>query len=204
MWGEIPLFLVTHRSVPANNFAELVALMKSKPGQLTLSTVGVGSIHHLNAEAMKAALGVDVLVVQYKGVGPAVQALVGGQVSMSVSALPALVPHLKSGTIRILAANTPKRTSLSPDTPTIAESGAPGFDYPAGLGVLARAGTPAPIIARLSTEVVGALRHGDNPKRLADLGFEIVGSTPEEYAARIKSDLAKYAKVVKDAGIKAN
>lgn len=202
--GEIPLFLVTHRSVPANNFAELVALMKSKPGQLTLSSIGAGSIHHLNAEAMKAAFGLDFLVVHYKGVGPGVQALVAGEVSMSVSALPALLPHLKSGTIRVLAVNTPKRTSLSPDTPTIAESGAPGFDYPAAIGVLARAGTPSPIIARLATEVVGALRYGDNPKRLGDLGFEIVGSTPGEYAARIKTDLAKYAKVVKDAGIKAN
>lgn len=202
--GEIPLFLVTHQSVAATSFGELVALIKAKPGQLTLSTIGTGSIHHLSAEALKPALGLDFLIVQYKGVAPAVQALVAGQVSMSLSALPALQPHLNSGTVRVLAVNTPKRASLVPSTPTIAESGAPGFDYPAGLGMLVRAGTPAPLVAKLAAEVAGALRHADNPQRLAKFGFEIVGSTPEEYAARIKADIAKYAKVVKDAGIKAN
>lgn len=202
--GEIPLFLVTNSSVPAGTFAELIALVKAKPGQFNFAAPGTGSIHHLNVEALKAAFGMDVLVVQYKGAAPSVQALLGGQVAMTFSAYPSLLAHLNSGKMRVLAVNTPKRTNLSPNTPTIAEMGAPEFDYPAGVGVLAPAGTPAPIIARLAKEVIAAMHFGDNPKRLTELGFEVIGSTPESFASRIKADLAKYSKVVKASGAKAN
>lgn len=202
--GEIPLFLVTNSSVPASTFAELIALIKAKPGQLNFAAPGTGSIHHLNVEALKSAFGLNVLVVQYKGASPSVQALLGGEVAMTFSAYPALLAHLNSGRIRVLAVNTPKRANLSPNTPTIAEMGVPDFNYPAGVGVLAPAGTPAPIIARLAKEVIAAMHYGDNPKRLTELGFETAGTTPEGFAARIKSDLAKYARIVKASGAKAN
>lgn len=202
--GDLPLFLVAHNSVQANTFAELVALIKSKPGKLSFGTSGIGSIHHLNTEAMKAVFGLDVLIVHYKGAAPAVPALLRGEILLSFLSMNAIRSHLAPGLIKILAVNTPKRTSLSPNTPTVAEQGAPDFDYPAGIGMLAPVGTPSAIIMRLSTEIAAAMRYGDNPKRLADLGFEVVGGTPEHFAALIESAVTKYAKVVKVSGARAN
>lgn len=202
--GDLPLFLVAHSSVPASTFAELVALIKSKPGQLNFGDSGVGSIHHLNGEAMKAAFGLDFLIVHYKGTAPTVPALLRGEVLLSFMSMNAIRPYAGSGRMKMLAVNSPKRTGLSPDTPTIAESGAPDFDYPAGLGMLAPASTPSPLMTKLSTEIAAAMRYGENQKRLTDLGFEVVGGTPEHFAALLKAALVKYARVVKASGANAN
>jgi tripartite-type tricarboxylate transporter receptor subunit TctC len=199
-----PLFLAVHASVPVKTFAELVALVKSKPGELTYGSSGTGSIHHITMEAMKAALGLDIVHVPYKGSGQSVPALIGGQVSMSVAALPSLVAHMKAGRVRLLAANTASRSPQARDVPTIAELGTPGFDYPATVGLLGPAGMSRGIVQKLYADIVKAVNHPDTLQRFAALGVDPVGGTPEAYAAGNNADIERYVGVVKAARIKAD
>ncbi len=202
LMGIAPLFLVAHPSVPANNFRDLIALVKSKPGQFNYGSSGTGSVHHLSMEALKTAFGLDMVHVPYKGTGQSVPALLGGQVALLYSAGPSIVPHVKTGKVKILAVNTAKRSPQAPDVPTVAEFGVPDYDYPAEIGVMAPAGTPAPIIAKLSAELQKAVRLPEVSVRFAQLGIDPVASSAEEYAARTRSAYQRYEKVVKDSGAK--
>jgi tripartite-type tricarboxylate transporter receptor subunit TctC len=201
--GTTSLFLVANPSVPVSSFAELVALARSRPGQLNYGSSGTGSIHHLATEALKAGLKLDIVHVPYKGMGQAVPALLGGQVSILYSALPAIDAHVKAGKLKLLAISTPKRSPQAPDVPSVAELGVPGYDFAPEIGVLAPAGLPSALLARISAEIGKAVRHADVSQRFLQLGIEPVGSTPESYAARIRAAYDRYAQVVKSSGAKA-
>lgn len=198
--GTSALFPVAHPSVAAGSLAELVALAKARPGQLNYGSSGAGSIHHLATEALKSALGLDIVHVPYKGTGQSVPALLGGQVSLLFAALPSIEAHVKSGRVKLLAVSTPRRSPQAPDVPAIAEFGIAGYDFAPQIGVLAPAATPAAIVSRLATEMHRAVHHADTVHRFAQLGIDPVGSTPEVYAAQIRSAYVRYAKVVKDTG----
>ena len=200
--GTSTLFLVLHASVPANTFQDLVALAKAKPGSLNYGSSGLGSIHHITTEAFKLAFGLDIVHVPYKGMGQAVPALLGGQVSMVFSALPAVEGHVQGGKVKLLALSTPQRSAQAPQVPTIAELGAPGFNFAPEIGMLAPAGTPQSIVQRLASEMRKAVRHEEVAQRFRQLGIEPVGNTPQEYAARIRNDYERYGKVVQTSGIR--
>ncbi len=201
--GIAPIFLAVSAAVPVNSLAELIKFAKANPGKLTYGSSGTGSIHHLNMEALKSGVGIDLVHVPYKGAGQSIPALVAGQVSMVPAALPALTAHIKAGKVKLLAVNTLKRSAQAPDVPTVAEvTGLSDYHYPAEIGVLATAGTPKAVVDKLSAEVARAVHHPDTVQRFTNLGIEIVGSTPEEYAAIMRSGLEKYARVVKAAKVK--
>lgn len=204
MVATSPLFFVVHASVPVNTLAELITLAKSKPGGLTYGSSGTGSIHHLTMEAMKFALGLDIVHIPYKGSGQSVPALLGGQVSMSVAALPSLASHIKAGRVRLLAINTATRSPQARDVPTVAENGVPGFDYPSKIGLLGPAGMARGAVQKLHGQIVKAVNHPDTLQRFSGLGVDPVGGTPEQYASDNRTDIERYAKVVKAAGIKAD
>ena len=200
--GTSPLYLVAHPSVPVNTLKELAAYAKANPGKLNYGSSGIGSIHHLATEALKAGFGIDLVHVPYKGTGQSVPALLGGQVALLYSALPSIAGHLKDGKVKILAISSAKRAAQTPDVPTVAESGIPGYDYVAEIGLLAPAGTPREIIQRLAGEVAKVVKQPDVVQRFTQLGIDPVGSTPQEYAALNKADYEKYARLVKASGAK--
>ena len=201
--GTSAQFLVAHASVPAATLSELVTLARAKPGQMRYGSGGIGSLHHLTMEALKAPLGLDIVHVPYKGTAQAVPAMLGGEVALVFSALPSIVPHLKTGRVKLLGVNTLKRSAQAPDVPTIAEvTGIRDFDYPPVIGVLAPAKTPKAVVNRISAGIAAAVRHADTVSRYTALGIDPVGSTPEQYAARNRTDIEKYAKAVKLSGVK--
>ena len=200
--GTTSLFLVVNPAVPASSFAELVALARSRPGKLNYGSSGAGSIHHLATEALKAGFKLDIVHVPYKGMGQAVPALLGGQVSILYSALPAIESHVKAGKLKLLAISTLKRSAQAPDVPTVAELGLPGYDFAPEIGVLAPAGTPPALLGRIAAEIAKAVRQPEVSQRFLQLGIEPVGSTPEAYAARIRAAYDRYAQVVKSSGAK--
>ncbi len=200
--GTSALYLVAHASVRANDFRELVALARAEPGKLNYGSSGTGSIHHLATEALKAALGLDMVHVPYKGTGQSVPALLGGQVALLYAALPSIESHVKAGKVKIFAVSTSQRSPQTPDVPTVAEMGVPGYEFVAEIGVLAPAGTPADIIGLLSREISKAAKQADLAQRFVQLGIETVGSTPEAYAAINRADYEKFARVVKISGVK--
>ena len=203
LMGTSAQFLVAHSTVPANTLSELIALAKSKPGQLRYGSGGIGSVHHLSMEALKTPLKLDIVHVPYKGTGQAVPALIGGEVALLFSALPSIAPHVKAGRLKLLAVNTIKRSAQAADVPTIAEvTGIKDFDYPPAIGVLAPAKTPKAVIGQLSASIAKAVRHPDTVSRYTALGIDPVGNTPAEYAAQIRVDIEKYAKAVKASGAK--
>lgn len=194
------LFLVANAGVPVKDFGELVALARAKPGVLNYGSSGVGSIHHLSMEALKSALGLEIVHVPYKGTGQSIPALVGGDVTMAYSAMPSIAAHVKAGRVKVLAVSTIKRSTSAPDVPTVAELGVPGYDFAPEIGLLAPAGTPPAIVTRMSQEVAKAVRSPEVAQRFAQLDIEPVGSTPAEYAARIRAADEKYAQAVKISG----
>jgi tripartite-type tricarboxylate transporter receptor subunit TctC len=200
--GTSPLYLVAHPSVPASTLQELVAYAKAHPGKLNYGSSGIGSIHHLATEALKAGFGIDIVHVPYKGTGQSVPALLGGQVALLYSALPSIAGHLKDAKVKILAISSAKRSAQTPDVPTVAEFGIPGYDFVAEIGMLAPAGTPREIIQRLAGEMAKVVKQPDVVQRFTQLGIDAVGSTPEAYATLNKSDYEKYAKLVKASGAK--
>ena len=200
--GTSPLYLVAHPSVRANSLKELVALAKAEPGKLNYGSSGTGSIHHLATEALKSGFGIDLVHVPYKGTGQSVPALLGGQVSLLYSALPSIAGHVKDGKVKILAISTAQRSPQTPEVPTVAESGLPGYEFVAEIGLLVPAGTPRDVIDRLSAEVAKAVKQQDVIQRFSQLGIDAVGSSPEAYDALNKADYEKYARVVKASGAK--
>jgi len=195
--GTTSLFLVAHPSVPVASFQELVAYARAKPGQLNYGSSGTGSIHHLATEALKVALKLDIVHVPYKGMGQAVPALLGGQVAMLYSAMPAVESHIKAGRVRVLAVSTPRRSPLAPAIPTVAELGVAGYGFSPEIGVLAPAGTPAPVIARLAAELARAVKHPEVASRYAQLAIEPSGAGPEAYGAMIRAAYDRFGRIVK-------
>ncbi|OHE89573.1 MAG: hypothetical protein A3G75_13640 [Verrucomicrobia bacterium RIFCSPLOWO2_12_FULL_64_8] len=197
-----PNVLTAHPSVQAKSLKELVALAKAKPGQLSFASTGVASVGHLTGELINNLAGIRLTHVPYKGSGQAVTDILGGHVHVMFSGFSSTLAHIKSGKLRALAVTGPKRSNALSDVPTIAEQGFPGVEATAWYGVLAPAGTPRPFVARLHGELVKILKLPDVVQRLEGLGFELVGSTPEQFGAYIKSETAKWAKVVKASGAK--
>jgi tripartite-type tricarboxylate transporter receptor subunit TctC len=200
--GTSALYLVAHSSVPANNMQELIALVKSQPGKLSYGSSGTGSIHHLATEALKVGLGLDIVHVPYKGTGQSVPALLGGQVSLLYAALPSIESHFKAGKVKILAVSTPQRSPQTPEVPTVAEAGVPGYDFVAEIGFYAPAGTPQDIISKLAAEAQKAVKQPDVAQRFKQLGIDPMGSTPEAYNAMNRASYRKYEGVVKASGAK--
>ena len=198
----VPNALVVHPSVPVKNLKDLIALAKSRPGQLAYASTGAGQSTHLSAELLKLSAGINMIHVPYKGSAPALTDVVAGQVSVMFDNLPSVLPFIKSARLKPLAVSSATRSRALPELPTVAESGLAGFDVTVWFAVLAPAATPREIVNRLNTEIVKAIKTQDMRERLAQQGADPVGNTPEDFAAVIKRDLAKWAKVVKDAGIK--
>ena len=198
-----PNILAVHPSLPVKSLRELIAYAKTNPKKLNFASSGVGSIGHLTGELLNRSAGVDMVHVPYKGSGQAVIDLLGGQVQMMFSGMSSVMQHIKAGKLRALAVTGAQRSPAVPDVPTIAESGFPGFEATAWYGVLAAARTPKPIVNRLHDEIVRALALPDVKERLNNVGFELVGGTPDEFAVFIKSEIAKWTRVVRDAHISA-
>jgi len=194
--------LVVHPSLPVKSVKELVALARSRPGQIAYSSSGNGSGGHLAAVLLNSMTGINMLHVPYKGGGPALMDLIAGQVQVLFATQLASWPHVQSGRIRALASSTAKRPASLPDLPTLAEAGVPGYDSGVWYGVLAPAGTPREIIAKLNGEVLRALKQPDYRSLLVNNTIEPIGSTPEQLAQYIRSELVKWAKVIKDAGVR--
>jgi tripartite-type tricarboxylate transporter receptor subunit TctC len=197
-----PYLLVVNPGVPAKNVKELVALMRSQPGKLNYASAGVGSTTHLAMEMLKGASQTYALHIPYNGNGPAGTAVIAGQVEILFGSMPAVLPHAKSGRVRALAVGTPKRSPSLPDVPTVAESGYAGFDASLWLALMAPAGTPAALIERLNRELIAAVGSKETSEALDKNGAEPITSTPAELAAMIQEGVSKYAKIVKDAGVK--
>lgn len=198
--ASVPNILAVHPSVPAKSVKELIALAKAKPGVLAFASSGNGSSIHLSGELFKSMTDVDMVHVPYKGSGPALTDLVGGQVQLMFDNMPSSFPHVKAGRLRALAVTSPKRSPAAPDVPTIAEAGVPGYESVAWFGILAPAGTPPEIVKKLNTEIAKTLKSPEVMTRLASQGAEPVSNTPEQFAAYIKSEMTKWAKVVKTSG----
>jgi len=202
--SRIPYVLVVHPSVPVKSVAELIQYAKSQPGRINYASSGTGSASHLAMELFKSMAGVDLTHVPYKGSSPAAVGLIGGQVQAGFSNLVPALPHLKSGRLRALGVSGPARSAVMPDVPTIAETGLPGYEALQWYGVLLPSGTLRPILTRLHQEIVAILQLPDVRARLMNEGGEVIGSTPEELARHIKSEIAKWTRVVNAANIRAN
>ena len=198
-----PQMLVVHPSVPAQSVKELVALVKAKPSAFNFSSGGAGTPNHLASELFRNAAGLQMVHVPYKGTGPAIAAVVSGQVQMMIAGLPPALPQVKSGKLRGLAVTSRQRSRAVPDIPTIAESGYPGFEMVSWHSILAPAKTPKAIVTLLNTELVKILAQPDVKERFASMGVETVGSTPAEFAEHLRNENARFAKVIRAAGIKA-
>lgn len=195
--------LVAHPGVEARNVKELISLARARPGKLTFASAGIGAPPHLASEMLKSMAGIDIVHVPYKGTGPALADLLGGQVTMMFSDALAAAPQMKAGKLRGLAVSSPQRFGLVPDLPTVAESGLPGFSAVGWTGLLAPAATPRAIVQRLNAEVVRALPLPDVKEKLAGDGSEFGRNTPEQFATFIKDEIAKWGKVIKASGAKA-
>jgi tripartite-type tricarboxylate transporter receptor subunit TctC len=195
--------LVVHPSVPVKTVKELIAYAKAKPGQLRYASAGTGTAPHMSGELFDLMAGTKMIHVPYKGAGPALTDVLAGHVELTFTSLPAGLPHVKAGKVRPIAVTSLKRATLMPDLPTISESGLKGFDTDQWYGLLGPAKLPQPIVTKLHTETVAALKDEDLRKQVINQGFEIVGSTPEQFRAFIQSEVKKWAELVKKAGIKA-
>jgi len=200
--GVSPNILVVHSVVPAKTLRELVTLARARPGEITFASGGSGSSPHLAAELLKTAAGLDILHIPYKGVIVAVPDLLAGRVMMMFSPISVVLPLVRDGKLRPLAVTSLRRSPVAPNVPTIDESGYPGFEATVWYGLLAPAGTTATIVRKLHLETVRVLALPEVRAKLADLGMEVIGNSPEEFAAVIKSEIPKWAKLLKDSGIK--
>ena len=196
--------LVVHPSLPAANVKELTALLKSKPGQFHYASAGNGTSPHLSAELFKIMTGTQMNHVPYKGAGPALIDLVSGQVGVYFGSIPSTLPMVKSGKLRMLAVSGSRRSPMLPDVPTVAEAGVPGFESMQWYGVMAPVRTPAWIVEKLNRDTIAVLKLPEVRDRLLGQGFEVVANSRAEFGAYIKSEIAKWAKVIKQAGIRAD
>jgi len=200
--SNVPLVLLLHPSVPAKSVKEFIALAKTMPGKLTMASAGTGTTNHLVGELFQSMTGVRFVHVPYKGSGPALVELMGGQVDLHFDQLSSATPYIKAGRMRALAMTTEKRAGIFPDVPTLAEAGVPGFEASTFTGLVVPAGTPRDIISKLNAATVKMLARQSVKDRFASFGADAFSSTPEQLGAFIKQDFAKWTKVVKDANIR--
>lgn len=200
--GSGPNVLIVHPSLPANSVKELIALAKQKPGQLIFSCNGVGGSLHMGVELFQMMADIDLKIVQFKGGGPAMTDLLGGHSQGFISSLIAAMPHIKSGKLRALGTGGPTRTSVLPDVPTIAEGGLPGYTSINWWGILAPAGTPAPIVARLNSELKAIIAMDEVKKRFLNDGIEAEHMGPADFGAFLEVEQANWTRIVKKANIK--
>jgi tripartite-type tricarboxylate transporter receptor subunit TctC len=200
--ASIPVVLVAHASQPYATVKELIEYAKANPGKLHYASGGNGSAQHVPMEMLKVATGINLVHVPYKGLGPAFNDVLSGQVPLMFAGLSNTPPHIKAGRIRALAIGAAKRSAAMPDLPTMQEAGVAGFDYSAWAGILAPAGTPAAIVQKINADWARAIAMPDVREKLVALGFDLQPTTPAEFAEMIKREMAKVAKVVKDANIR--
>jgi len=202
--AKVPELLVVATSVPANNLKELIALAKSQPGKLNFASTGLGSLPDLSGELLKIMANIDIVHVPYRGAAPVVTDLLAQQVQMVFLDVPAVLAHVKAGTIRAIAVGSPERVPSLPDVPTTAEAGLPGLLAENWYGMVAPAKTPPAIIATLNKAALEAMKDPNVQSKLAAQGATLAGDTPEQFRDFIASETAKWAKVIKDAGIQPN
>jgi tripartite-type tricarboxylate transporter receptor subunit TctC len=195
-----PNVLIVHPSLPVKTVRELVALAKARPGQMSFGSGGSGSSAHLSGELLRLLAGINIVHVPFKGAPSAALGVIGGQVEMGLLNLPPTLPQVRSGRLKALAVTTVKRAAALPELPTIAEAGVPGYEASTWYGVMAPAGTPSDITAKIYAGIIAGLRTDDMRARIAVDGGEVVGSTPEEFTAVLKRDLEKWTRVVREAG----
>ena len=200
--ARVPNVLALHPSVPAKTVKELIALAKSKPGLLAFSTNGSGAPGHLAGELLKAMTGIELTHVPYKGASPATTAAISGEVSMTITTTPPVMPHAKSGRLRIIAVTSTARIAELPGVPTVAESGLAGYEAISWFGLAAPAGTPADIVTKINTDAVGILKTRDMDERITSQGAQVMPTTPDQMMAFIRSETAKWAKIIKLSGAK--
>ncbi len=197
-----PNILVVHPSLPVTSVKQLIALAKARPGQLNYAGSGMGAVAHLAAELFKSMARVDIVHIPYKSAAPALVDVIAGQNQLMFASSLSVQPHIKSEKLRALAVTTAKRSRLMPELPTIAEAGVPGFEATTWHGVVTTGGTPPAIVNKLNTEINRILQLPDVRERLGVLGAEILGGTPKEFADHIQREIPKWAKVIKDAGVR--
>ncbi|MDB5802904.1 MAG: tripartite tricarboxylate transporter substrate binding protein [Betaproteobacteria bacterium] len=202
MMARAPLYMVINPSIPANTLQEFIALVKANPGKYAYGSSGIGSTHHLCMESFKTTLGLNMVHVPFKGTAQSVPAVVSGDVAVTLSAGPSVLGFAKSGKLKMIAVNSLHRASLSPELPTIAEVAIPGFNFAPTIGAYAPAGTPPEVVKQISADIAQVVKMAAVIENMHTLGIDPVGSTPEEYAAALKEDSERYAKVVKTANVK--
>jgi len=202
--ATVPIVVTVHPSLPVKSVAELIALAKAKAGELNYASSGNGGGTHLAGELFKMQAGVQLTHIPYKGSGPAMTDLIGGQVQLMFADLPSATGQIKGGKVKVLAVGSPQRSALVPDLPTVSASGLPGYEAYTWVGIMAPTGTPREIVGRLNAEAVAALGRQDLKDALATQGAEAAPGSPEQFGAHVKSELAKWTGVVRSAGIKAD
>ena len=198
--ATVPNLLVAHPSQPYKTVKELIAYAKANPGKVTFGSPGSGASPHVSGELFKSMTGTDLLHVPYKGSAPAMTDLLGGQINIMFDNMPSAIQHVRSGKLRPIAVTTAKRSPEMPDIPTIAEAGVPGYEAMSWFGLFAPAATPKPVLDKLNAALVKVLNQADVKKKIAEQGGDVVAETPEQFAAFIKSETAKWGKVVKESG----
>jgi tripartite-type tricarboxylate transporter receptor subunit TctC len=202
MVGNGPMVLVVHPSLPAKNAKELVAIARSRPGQLNYTSSGIGSINHMAMEVLKSQAKIDAVHIPHKGMAPALTDLMAGNVQILIVSLPSVHAQMKSGRLRALGVTSAKRTTFLPELPTVSESGVPGYEATLWWGIFAPSKTPRPVIDRLNGEIHKAMATTDMKKVFADFGAEPAPTTPDAFSGMVKKEIAKWSKVVKDANIR--
>jgi tripartite-type tricarboxylate transporter receptor subunit TctC len=202
--GVTPNLLVANTNAPVNSVAELIAYARANPGKLNYASTGNGSSNHLSFELFKAMTGTQVTHVPYKGSAPAVTDLIAGQVQVMFDNTPNVLPHVRSGKLKALGVSSKTRTALAPEVPTVDEAGVPGYDVGVWFGVLTVAGTPPDVVRRLNVEMVKILTSPEIKERFGRIGVEVVAGTPEHFSGFLKSEVDRWAKVVREANIKAD
>lgn len=202
--AAILLALVVHPSLPVHSVNELVTLARARPGQLNYASGGNGSAQHLPMEMLRVATAINLVHVPYKGLGPAFNDVLGGQVPVMFAGVSNVVPYMQSKRLRVIAVGSAKRTPALPEVPTVAEAGIPGFNFDAWTGYLAPSGTPKEIVAKLHADITRTLGARDVQEKLVALGFDLVGGNSDEFAALMRNDITRLAKLIKDSGIHAD
>jgi tripartite-type tricarboxylate transporter receptor subunit TctC len=197
-----PLTLVVNRALPVNGLKELVALARSKPGQLNFASSGSGGTMHLAGELLKLAANIDIVHVPYKGGSQAVNDVLGGQIELTFVGAPASMPHIRSGRLKVLAVSSAKRSAALPDVPTVAELGYPGYEVGTWYGVLAAARTGAATVSKLSAELARSVAQPDIREKLLALGIDPVGSTPEQFTEHLRKEIARWTPIIQNSGVK--
>jgi tripartite-type tricarboxylate transporter receptor subunit TctC len=201
--SKFPNMLAAHPSAPVKTLQDVIAFARAKPGQLSYASAGLATGTHMTAELLKFMTGIDILHVPYKGGGPAMTAAIGGQTQLIVATSVGLLTHVRAGRLRAIAVTSAQRSAAAPDIPTFAESGVPGYEHEPWNGMFGPAGMPKPVLAKVNAEVARILHSPEVKKVFERDGADIVGSTPEQFGIVLKAEIAKWTKVAKAAGIKA-